>query len=138
MKSQMKRIIMLSRNMCLYLIVASIVTSCTESIEDKAVREAKEYTEKYCPTPIINGSSTDSTVYEQSTKTYIYYITLSGSADKPEIIAKNRKLLHDTQKQALNNNPGIKKYKEAGINFRFIYRSASHKDSVLIDETFNF
>ena len=32
-------------------IFASLLVSCTESLEDKAAREAKEYTEKYCPTP---------------------------------------------------------------------------------------
>lgn len=134
----MKRNNMLSSKVSLYLIIAFLVMSCTESIEDKAAREAKEYTEKYCPTPVINGSSTDSAVFDRSTKTYIYYITLSGNADRPEVIAKNRKVLHDAQKQALDNNPSIKKYKEAGINFRFLYRSASHKDSVLIDDTFKF
>lgn len=125
----------------LFLIVSSVLfgfSSCTESLEDKAEREAKEYTEKFCPTPVVNGSSTDSTVFDRTTKTYIYYITLSGNADKPEIIAKNRKVLHDTQKAALDNNPGIKKYKEAGLNFRFLYRSASHKDSVLLDDTFKY
>lgn len=134
----MKRNIMLPCKVCLCLTVVSFLVSCTESIEDKAAREAKEYTEKFCPTPVISGSSTDSTVFERSSKTYIYYMTLSGNADRPDVIAKNRKLLHDAQKHALDNNPGIKKYKEAGINFRFVYRSASHKDSVLLDETFKY
>ena len=34
-------------------IFASLLVSCTESLEDKAAREAKEYTEKYCPTPYV-------------------------------------------------------------------------------------
>ena len=41
-------------------IFASLLVSCTESLEDKAAREAKEYTEKYCPTPYVNDSRTDS------------------------------------------------------------------------------
>ena len=40
------------------LFLASLVVSCTENLEDKAVREAKEYTEKYCPTPYVNDSRT--------------------------------------------------------------------------------
>ena len=37
-------------------IFASLLVSCTESLEDKAAREAKEYTEKYCPTPYVNDA----------------------------------------------------------------------------------
>ncbi len=50
-------------------IFASLLVSCTESLEDKAAREAKEYTEKYCPTPYVNDSRTDSAAFDKNTKT---------------------------------------------------------------------
>ncbi len=62
------------------IFLASLVVSCTESLEDKAVREAKEYTEKYCPTPYVNDSRTDSAVFDKNT---------------PRVI-----LLHDSSQQS--------------------------------------
>ncbi len=52
------------------IFLASLVVSCTESLEDKAAREAKEYTEKYCPTPYVNDSRTDSAAFDKTTKMY--------------------------------------------------------------------
>lgn len=114
------------------------MVSCTESIEDKAVREAEEYTQKVCPTPYVNDARTDSASFDKTNSTYTYYITLRGKADNPTLIKANRKKLHDIQKQSLDNNPGLQKYKEAHFAFRFIYHSAKNPKVVLLDETFKY
>lgn len=49
--------------------------SCQETMEEKAARQAKEYTERYCPTPVVNYSRTDSIVFDRERKVYIYYIS---------------------------------------------------------------
>ena len=41
------------------IMLITMLASCSESIEDRAVREAKEYTEKVCPTPFVNDGRTD-------------------------------------------------------------------------------
>lgn len=120
------------------MMAIALLASCTESIEDKAAREAKEYTEKMCPTPFVNDGRTDSTSFDKTTRTYIYYMTLRGKADNAQAITDNQKKLHDLQKQSLDNNPGLKKYKEAHFAFRFIYRSASNPKKVLLDDTFKY
>ncbi len=122
----------------IYAIALLSLVACTESLEDKAAREAKEYTEKYCPTPFIDESRTDSAVFDKGKHTYIYYITLRGKADNPEVINANKKKLHDLQKQALDNNPNIKKYKEAHFSFRYVYHSASNPKQVLLDDVFKY
>ena len=58
------------------IMLITLLASCSESIEDRAAREAKEYTEKVCPTPFVNDGRTDSTVFDKNTRTYIYYMTL--------------------------------------------------------------
>ncbi len=109
-----------------------------ESIEDRAAREAKEYTEKVCPTPFVNDGRTDSTVFDKKTHTYIYYMTLRNKADNVILIKQNHKKLYDVQKQSLDNNPGLQKYKEAHFSFRFIYHSAKNPKEVLLDDTFKY
>ena len=119
-------------------IFASLLLSCTESLEDKAAREAKEYTEKYCPTPYVNDSRTDSATFDKNTKVYTYYVTLRNKADNKKAIDANREKLHKLQKEALDNNPGLKKYKEAHFSFRFIYHSEKDPKQVLLDDSFKY
>ena len=116
----------------------SLMAACTESLEDRAAREAKEYSEKVCPTPYVNDGRTDSTVFDKTTRTYTYYMTLRGKADNYQVINANKKKLYNIQKESLDNNPGLKKYKEAHFTFRFIYRSAKNPKQVLLDDTFKY
>ena len=119
-------------------VLVSLLASCTESLEDKAAREAKEYTEKYCPTPYVNDSRTDSATFDKSTKTYVYYISLRNKADNKQVIEANKNKLHKIQKEALDNNPGLKKYKEEHFTFRFVYHSAKNPKEVLLDDLFKY
>ena len=116
----------------------ALLASCTESLLDKAAREAKEYTEKFCPTPYVNDSRTDSAAFDKNTKVYTYYITLRNKADNKQAIDANKEKLHKLQKQALDNNPGLKKYKEEHFTFRFIYHSAKNPKEVLLDDSFKY
>ena len=119
-------------------VLVSLLASCTESLEEKATREAKEYTEKYCPTPYVNDSRTDSATFDKSTKTYVYYISLRNKADNKQVIEANKDKLHKIQKEALDNNPGLKKYKEEHFTFRFVYHSAKNPKEVLLDDLFKY
>ena len=119
-------------------VLVSLLASCTESLEDKAAREAKEYTEKSCPTPYVNDSRTDSATFDKSTKTYVYYISLRNKADNKQVIEANKNKLHKIQKEALDNNPGLKKYKEEHFTFRFVYHSAKNPKEVLLDDLFKY
>ena len=119
-------------------IFASLLVSCTESLEDKATREAKEYTEKYCPTPYVTDCRPDSATFDKNTKVYTYYVTLRNKADNKKAIDANREKLHKLQKEALDNNPGLKKYKEAHFSFRFIYHSEKDPKQVLLDDSFKY
>lgn len=122
----------------IYAAMVLCVVACSESLEDQAEREAKEYTEKFCPTPYVNNSRTDSAIFDKSTRTYIYYISLRDKADNENVISANKQKLHTMQKEALDNNPRLKKYKEAHFAFRFIYHSASSPQKVLLDDTFKY
>ena len=121
-----------------FAVFASLLASCTESLEDKAAREAKGYTEKYCPTPYVNDSRTDSASFDKTTRVYNYYLTLRNKADNKQAIDANKEKLHNLQKEALDNNPGLKKYKEAHFTFRFVYHSAKNPKEILLDDKFKY
>ena len=89
------------------------LTACHhESIEERAEREAKEYTQKMCPTPIVNFTRTDSMVFDKNTHTMIYFCTFTDKMDNEQIVNQNRKKLSDGLREALINDTGIKTYRE--------------------------
>lgn len=122
----------------LYIVAALSLVACSKSIEERAAQESEEYNKKVCPTPYINDCRTDSTSFDKQTRVYTYYLTLRGKADNAKAIADNKKKLRASQQESLNNNPGLKKYKEAHFTFRFIFRSAKDPKVVLLDETYKY
>lgn len=117
-------------------LAAVLLSACHESLERRAEREAREYTEKYCPTPFANSTRTDSVTFEVGTKTYHYYCTLKDNMDDPAVINKNRKALHDRLLKGLAENTAIKVYKEAGFSFAYTLRSAKNPALTLYQDTF--
>ncbi|MBP6526653.1 MAG: hypothetical protein KBA74_01750 [Prevotella sp.] len=120
------------------IISALALTACHhETIEERAKRETKEYTQKYCPTPFINYTRTDSMTFENSTRTIIYYCSFSDKMDNAEIINKNNKKIIDGLKKGIADNTGIKNYIEAGLNFRYVVHSHNNPQEVLFKHDFN-
>ena len=45
------------------------LSACRKSLDDRAAQECKDYTEKKCPTPVVNDTRMDSMVFEPSSRT---------------------------------------------------------------------
>lgn len=114
-----------------------LISACAESVEEKAERDSREFTRKFCPTPYVNNERTDSQVFCRDTKTMTYYRTLRGSADNLPAIEANKSRLHEALREGLSRNTALKPYKEAGFRVRFIYRSASDNTTVLYEDSFD-
>ena len=117
------------------ILLLSIVTmnSCGQkSIDDQAEQEAEEFTRKFCPTPVVNYSRTDSVKFDRKSRTYIYYCSLVDKADNEELIGANREQLSHDLISTLKQSPGTKAYIEAGIKFKFVCRSGSNPKKILL------
>lgn len=118
---------------CLHLLVLSVwLCSCQESIDERAVHEARKYTAKNCPIEIAPGVVSDSLVYDRSTRTLNYHFSVEGDADVIRIdsIEAREGLL-----QTVANSTNLRIYKKAGFRFRYTYRSAEEPHRVLFDCT---
>lgn len=124
----------MNRIFCAAIAATLLMTSCHDSLEDRAEKEAKKYTERYCPTPVRDNQRTDSLTFDRKTHTYNYYYTLVGPADNPEAINQNKAKLTKMLVQGVKNDTRMQTYKEAGFKFHFIYRSES-TGKVLLDFT---
>lgn len=118
------------------MISCAMLSSCQESIEERAEREAREYTLKYCPTPPQNDVITDSIVYHSATRTYSTYMTFTGKLDDAEIISAHDSEISEKMLQMVRSNTGIRAYKDAGFSFEYVCRSQKEKDKTLLHITF--
>ncbi len=120
----------------IFLSFLFLLTSCHESLEQRAEREAREYTEKYCPTPIVNFVRTDSIAFDKTTLTYKYYCTFSNKMDNIQLVKQNENQLRTALLTALRENTNIKVYKEAGYKFSYTMYSQKHPSEMLFTTTF--
>jgi len=93
------------------------LSACHKSLEDRAAQECKEYTEKKCPTPVVNDTRMDSMVFEPSSRTIHYYYSLVGNADNEQAVNAKMSELRKALRDALKADTGTKGYKDAGFNF---------------------
>ena len=117
-------------------VAALMMMGCQKSIEDRAEQEARDYTKKFCPTPVYNHTRTDSLVFDRATRTYIYYCTLTDVMDDAKLIEENRQTLTDGLRQSIRESTGLKIYKDAGFSFRYVLRSEKSPDTILYESTF--
>ena len=116
--------------------IAILMSSCHESLEDRAAREAKEYTEKNCPTPVVNYTRTDSVVFDKNTKTYHYYCSVSDKMDDARIINLNQQKIADLLGNRIKEETGTRKYKEAGFKFAYTLRSTKNPKQILFEKIY--
>lgn len=124
------------KKLTILLFTAITVVACHESLEERASREAREYTQKYCPTPVIDNTRTDSLTFNESTHTLEYWYSLSGNADDAQTIKAHESELKATLLNGVKGSTQLKVYKENGFNVRYVYHSTSNPSLVLLDVTF--
>lgn len=115
------------------LFVLLFFTSCSESLEERAARECREYTAKNCPTPVVNYERTDSLTFDAPSKTLTYWRKLCGRADNAELVGRLMPKLREALRSSTLGNPRLRNYREAGFHFRYVYRSES-TGRVMIEE----
>lgn len=124
------------RNTLLLIAASVLLAGCHESLEQRARREAQEYTKKNCPTPWVNYTRTDSVVFDTSSRTYTYYCSVNDRMDDADLIKAHTADITNGLQEELSQNTAIKTYKEAGFAFAYVMRSYKDKRQVLYQHTF--
>ena len=123
------------KKIILIVIAALTLTACHENLDERAAREAQEFTKKSCPMEISEGITIDSMTFDMKTQTVFYYYVLDGVLDttlSEELQEKTKQMMLD----GVRNTPSLKGYKDAGYNFRYVFRSHKDKKKVLLDYVF--
>ena len=119
------------KKLLFFAIAAIALTSCQKSIDERAAQEAADYTLKCCPTHVYNYTRTDSLTFDKSTHTFVYHSTLSGPMDNDSIIAQKQSMIREALVKEVRQSTNLKVYKDAGMGFRYVLRSASNPKKVL-------
>ena len=127
----------LSRGLVGFAVAALCLASCQESLEQRAAREAKQYTAKSCPVKVDDFTVMDSMTFVPAAKadgvpTFCYWYTVEGEADRdytPEELGQLTALL----KKRVDNSTHLANYREAGYTFKYIYRSSSTPGKTLFE-----
>lgn len=117
-----------------FIAFMAMVVSCQESLEEKAAREAKTYTQKNCPLKFSETMMIDSMTFDKATHTFHYYYTMMGPADT--IVAVDEEQSRTVLLEQLRNSTHLKAYKDEGYRFHYLYRSQKNPQTVYIDKTF--
>ena len=114
------------------LISVMFLAACGMSIEEKADKEAKDFTRKNCPTPVVNCQCTDSIVFNSHTRTFINYCRFFDVLDDEKFISSKKDDINKELDNAVANNYGMKTFVDEGFTFEYIIRSASNPKKVLL------
>ena len=123
----------MKKSLLICAMVGLSLTACHESLEDRAERECKEQTEKYCPVPVTEYVISDSMVFERATHTFHYYYSLRGIADTTALPAEEAR---KEMLEGLRNSTQLNVYKEAGYNFHYTYFSTKYPGQKIVDIKF--
>ncbi len=110
------------------------VSSCRQaSFDDQCLQQAMEYTEKQCPRKMSEGVVLDSMTYSKALRCLSYHYTLSGEIDDAKLVQGNIDMFRRQLLSMITNSVELKRAKDEGISFRYVYISASsHKQLVSI------
>lgn len=101
-----------------------MITACQENFDNRCQREAKEYTQRFCPQKMDENITLDSTTYDKGSRTYRYYYSIDKNANTASIRAQLKSRENDFRSKLLLmliNSVQLKPYKDKGINFEYIY-----------------
>ena len=70
-------------------LVLTMLVGCQESLEDRAAREADEYTQKFCPVKLNGNTFLDSMTFDKKSHTLVnHYSIMTDSTSAARAIEK--------------------------------------------------
>ena len=106
--------------------------SCQESKGERFEREAKEFTQKNCPSISSDGLiRTDSMVCHNDGKKDMQYFYTILNEETEDVLLRNQENVRVELHRGIINSVDMRHQKEAGLNFHYIYRSSKTGKEVL-------
>jgi len=121
------------KKFAMFVLAVMFFSACQESLEERAAREAQTYTEKNCPVQLSEYLVMDSMTFDALTHTFCYDYRFMGLLDTT---AHDSASMYQELHASVKNTTALKVYKDAGYNFRYVYRSQKQPEKILFEATF--
>lgn len=118
----------------LLLFVLIVISSCQEKKANFFEREAREYTQAYCPEKYPNGVTLDSVVFIPNDSTVgdlQFHYSLQLDDEQRTTIMNSLGEIGDMSLKDVRNSIRYAKHKEAGVSFTYIYIDATKGDKIV-------
>jgi hypothetical protein len=118
----MNRIVVL-----LAVVVAAACMSCHRATREEQCLEMVKHEKRRLPRNVTKGIILDSILYETKSQTLVYYHTMSDSVYTDEMIDYGKAELQRGIQQDIVNSVSLKRLKDEGISFRYVYMGSDTK-----------
>ena len=120
--------------------IAGLLLACgacrRETRDEKIRRDFMEFTQKECPKFVDPYTCLDSAGYDIGNKTLSYHYTVKDTLDNESLYTDDLiSIFHDNVQKEQKGSLPMKPYKDEGITFRYLYRSAT-TGKMLLELTF--
>ena len=115
--------------LCLVLITVllSVCLSCKRSSREEQCEEMVKREKRRLPRNVAAGVTLDSILYDKRSQTLLYYYTMSDSIYSDEMVAQGKSRLQDELQREIINSVSLKRLKDEGISFKYIYLGSETK-----------
>lgn len=108
------------------VIIATLSGCERESLQQQCANMVK-HEKRRMPRNVAQGLVLDSMKYSIADNTITYYHTMSDSLYSDEAISRGRNQLQLQLTQDISNSVGLRRLKEEGVSFKYVYTSDRSK-----------
>lgn len=119
-------------HLMVFIPVLAVTVSCgQEDYEDRLEREAREFTQRFCPKRLENHVILDSIAYDKKTRSRIDYHTVSGMIDDSAVMKQSEETFRQKAVEGIRKSVEMKNLKDKGVNFVYKFRSEKSRKELL-------
>lgn len=107
--------------------MAAVCLSCHRTTREEQCLEMVKHEKRRLPRNVTKGITLDSMRYETKSQTLVYYHTMSDSVYTDEMISYGKPQLQHNIRQDIINSVSLKRLKEEGVSFRYVYMGTDVK-----------
>lgn len=112
--------------MFLFVMVCLVLmtTSCHRATREEQCLEMVRHEKRRLPRNVARGLVLDSIRYDTKTSFLVYYHTMNDSVYTDEMIDYGRDQLQQNLQQDIINSVALKRLKDEGISFKYVYKGS--------------
>lgn len=109
------------------IVVMCMLASCHRATREEQCLEMVKHEKRRLPRNVTKGVILDSMKYDANTNTIVYYHTMSDSVYTDEMISRGRAQLQQNLQLDIINSVSLKRLKDEGVSFKYVYMGSDVK-----------